>query len=292
MDVFNVIENCLAAMKRHPVIIVPSLLLFITGLIIGAGMSLAVFAQVAHHVVPSQGVFPTVVASLPMIIAVLIVAGVVSFIVGIYVKGAYIDLAHGWKSKNVSLSKSFGVSWSRYRDLFIYELTVVVINLIVAAILIGPLFYSSLGSIVLPYLNNVPITHAAAFSFLLLALVIGVIYVIISVILAILFAMGSPIVVLEKKPAMEALRQSIAIGKKSALQIFGLFVLEALVVIVLTVVAEILGLIPFIGFILAAIMYLVVTTFGELVVPMYYVTLYKKPATKPTRHRQPEVSGA
>jgi len=277
MNIFDVVLSSLVAIKKNPKFLFPALVFVLFGVVVLSVLSALFLNSIPGQVIAAHQLYARVVLAITRLIPFIILVGIIVFLAGVVVKGMYIDLCHNWKRfpKKPSLRKSFGVALSRYKDLLIFELISIVAELVVAVVVLGPLLYLTLNSIVYPYLNGVAISGASFSGLSLITTVLIVLYAVLTIAVTILLWLGSTIVVLDHSDAVSALKESIRIGNKEALRILGVLVVAYLLVFIALLISRAFQAIPFVGVIISFIITIGIMTFIELIAPMYYLTFHK-----------------
>jgi hypothetical protein len=279
MDIFGVVGNSLGLIKKHPKFLFPALIIYIAMLVVGTIIAALVIAGIAAHAIsfPITSSTDLVHAYLPLAAAILITVMVAGLLAGAYVNGTYIALASQSASSNASISPALKRASERYFDLLIYSALVLVVRIIIALALLGPVAYIGYHSLLRPYIEGMPISWPSATGFIALAAVFGIIYLIVQLVASIMLSMGGPAVVLDGKGPSQALIRSIAIGKKDFSRLAGFLVIVFIVAVVINAIGGLLGIIPLIGFILSFAADIVAFTFMQLAVPMYYIYFHTLP---------------
>jgi len=284
MDTFDVIGDSFNAIKQHPKYVIPAILFSIVFL---AGAVLIVVSLIfgaSHSSITSGSWLPlslhNIKAELPVIFSALLPALIpfiiVIFLLGVLIKGTYIDLAFKSKNKKASILESMHVAVSRYAPLLAYEIVVAIMDLAIAAIFIVLILHFGYNSVIMPYLNNIAISPSAFIGFVTAAIILGIVYVVVSVAISILFWLGPSIIVLDNKGFRQALAASFNTGKKDAIRIFIVMLLAGVIAGVAIDIASLLRVIPILGAAIEFIVNVVVMAFVQLLAPAYYLRFYKK----------------
>ncbi|MDE1767958.1 MAG: hypothetical protein KGH64_02380 [Candidatus Micrarchaeota archaeon] len=289
MDAVDVIKNTFKALKTHPIYVVPFLAYaLVLGMLV---LALIVLPLLSLSGAGTSG--PTLTHSAAQIVAVLgtLIPGLIILFVAIIlfspvISGMYVYLVSKWNENQVSLSDAFNVSLNRVVDLLLYMILYGIVSIAVFGIAFSPFIASLIGiaaNSALTSSSSVPSSNSAAVVGLLFSLGISVILAVIAaLIMGPLFYTAIPIVVIEKKGPINALKASIEIGKKDFFGILALMVLSGIVTLIVEFILNIINIIPIIGTIVFIIGYIFILTFTMMIPTMYYITLVQK-SPKPAK---------
>lgn len=284
MQGVDVVANCIEAIRKHPVLLVPQLIIVVVAGIIGVLLIAPVLSSLilTNSTNPAPG---AVLSTLSNLIPGFIILVVITAIMGLIVEGMYMDMVSKWKNESLSLRDAFDTAILRFVDLFLYSLIILVIE---GAILLL-LFSSALSSVV--GLMSSPTTASPSMIVTALAGIIGAVLigVVLVIVLGPLVFTGTTIVVLEKAGPIKALMSSIEIGRQHFFSIIGVFIIFAIAYSVIYAIILILSIIPYIGGILSIIIAIFLGTFAQILAPMYYVT-FIRPTSTPSTSLSPTAS--
>jgi hypothetical protein len=277
MNIFDVVLHSLSAIKKNPKFLVPALVFVLFGIVVLSVLGSIFLNSIPGQVMAAHQLYARVVMAMTRLVPFAVLAGIMVLSAGVLVKGMYIDLCYDLKRfpKRTSLRKSFKAVLPRYKDLLIFEVMALVAELIIALIILGPLVYLAQNSIINPYLNNVVISGSSFFGISVIATALVVLYAVLAVALTILLWLGSSIVMLDHSDAVTALKESVRIGRREMLRIFGFLVVSYLLVAIALLISRAFQIIPYAGVIISFIITIGIMTFLELLAPMYYLTFHK-----------------
>ena len=279
MEGIDVASNIFTMLKNHPKVLVPQVVYLIIVIILALALLVPPLASIGASMNSTAPNTPTgaaamafVFSTLAQLIPQLIVLVIISALFGLILQGMYIDMATKWQSKDFSLSDSFGVAVSRYLHLFIFLIILTVIEAVIVFVLFSPTIYT---------VYNIATSSAAPPPTQVLQIVAGALVSILLgfvafVILAPLLFTAPSMIVIDRKGAIEALKSSIALGKKDFFGIIGVLFIAACVYAVFYVLIILLDLLPYIGVVLTLILSLILSAFLYSLAPMYYITFGKK----------------
>ncbi len=289
MEGIDVVSNCLAAIRKHPIFLVPELVLTIFAALLAFALIVPLTASIIgqssslNATISPAVAIATIVQLIPNFIILIVIVAVASLIL----EAMYIVLVSKWNESTASLTDAFSIALSRFFDLFLYSLLILVIEGVIALILFAPSI-----STLAPLISNPSLATTNMWAqFLLGAIGSILIGVLIGIILAPLLFTGATIVVLEKLGPIKAFMASIEIGKKDFVGILGVYLIFIITYIIIYVISVVLGLIPYIGAIFTLALSILLGTFAYLIAPMYYVTFARQnnakaqPAQKPVTRR-------
>ncbi len=286
MEGIDVLSNTYAALKKHPIYILPQLiftiLLVLMILAIALPLSSSLIAQNITNNTSSSVAVTALATSFVATLPDFLVVGVIMFLAIVLLNGMYIDLVSKWKNASASLSESVNVTLSRFVDLFLYYILIFVIEAAILFIVFAP----SIG----PFLNAIASPLSAASTAWIGAslglLGSAAVCVVIGVILAPLFFTAPVIIMLENKGPITALKESIAIGRKDFLGILGVLVVFVVAYLIIAGAANAIAVIPVVGPLLNIVVSIFLPILTFVTAPMYYVTFVKTPKTKPASTRR------
>lgn len=280
MKGIDVVQQSIYAIKNHPKLLLPQLVLLVVAglsafaLIVPLVLQLGL-AQNSTAMPTPQVAAQTIVQLIPNFIILILIA----LVVGMFVIGIYADAATKLNKPEISLQDTFSVSASRFIDLMLYSILITVIEIAVFGLIFSPSI-----STIIKFLQSggvVP-SQAAITSFvvgLLGSILVSIVLVIIGA--PLLFA-TIPLIVIERKGPIQALKASISIGRKDFLGILGVFFIFLLFYCVADTISIILRHIPFIGFIFSLAVSVFIGAVGALLAPIYYTNfvIAQKPIQK------------
>lgn len=278
MDIFNIVADSLKALKKHPKLLFPALMLTLFAIVVAYVASWLFLSAIPGQVMSNHQLYSRVTLALTRIAPVMALILLVVFLAGVLAKGMYVDLCYNLRKypKRPSLRHSFKVALSRYKDLLLYEVAVTITFLVILLITAGPLFILANGTIIQPYLSGTTISSQSYLNFSGLLILSLIVFVVLYIAASLLLWLGPAIVVLDSADAKRALTTSISIGKKEPFRIFGTIVIAYFIVAIALFLSRILQAVPFLGVIFSFIISMGIAAFIELVAPMYYLSFHKR----------------
>lgn len=282
MEGIDVVRNCLAVMKKHPIIFVPQLVSFLLSL----GLVLLLFATVypagsAFSTNPNPSTASAMpsfnYAALAQLLPVLVILGVVIMLVEIVLQAMTIYLTLNWKKDRLSLKDAFDTALNRFFKLLLYWIIILIIWAIIIIALFLPVISSAANLMSSPS-TITPSTLVPVVVSILLSALLGI--VIVLILMPFIFV-GGPIIILENVGPVQAFMSSIDAGKKDFFGIIGVLLVFGIVYFVLYIIVSALsialGVIPLVGGVVSAIGSIFLGTFLTELSPMYYTTFVKPP---------------
>ena len=278
MNIFNIVADSLKALKRHPKLLFPALMLSLFAIIVAYVASHLFLSAIPGQVLSNHQLYSRVTLALTRVAPLLALISLLVFLAGVMVKGMYIDLCYNLRKypKRPSLRHSFKVALSRYKDLLVYEIAVTLAFLLLLLVTLGPIFLLANSTIIQPYLSGTAISSQSYINLSGLLVIMLVALAILYIAVSVLLWLGPPIIVLDAADAKRALSMSINLGKKEPFRIFGTIVASYFVVAIALFLSRILQAIPFLGVILSFIFSIGIAAFIELVAPIYYLSFHKR----------------
>ena len=278
MDIFNIVADSLKALKKHPKLLFPALMLTLFAIVVAYLASSLFLSAIPGQVLSNHQLYSRVATALTRVAPVIALILLVVFLAAVLIKGMYVDLCYNLRKypKRPSLRHSFRVALSRYKDLLVYELAVTAVFLIILLITAGPLFILANSTIIQPYLSGTAINSQSYINFSGLLILSLIVFACLYLVASLLLWLGPPIVVLDTADTRRAIIASITLGKREPFRIFGTIVIAYFVVAIALFLSRILQAIPILGAIVSFIISMAIVAFIELVAPMYYLAFHKK----------------
>jgi hypothetical protein len=267
-SVFDVVGQTFDIIKENPIVVLPYLAFIVAIIILVIIFIIAIISQVAsssllHSFITSMGTTPPslstmttiaqrIISILPAVILLLIIIGLIS----IFLAGMYVSLAKQFYTKQkISLENAFNEAKSRYLSL------------------LGATIGAGLMFLVLIAIFGVLVLAASSSTVALVLMIL--ILVIACVALGILLFQISTAVIVEGRPAIDAIQRSIEIGKANMGTIFGLIV----VFIVLDILLELFSLIPILGILIRLVGGIILSIMAYFIGPAFYYNYISKRKT-------------
>jgi len=209
MGIGSTLSYGFGLIKKYPKVMLPA----VANSLIGATISLLTLATTANAT--------TVQLSN---LLWLIVLAIVAFFVGIAIEGIYISIAEQGYGKNVSLSKALEIMKEKYMSLFGTSLLVGLIIGAFAIVLALITTFAIIGVV------GASVASASAAGTLPAVGAVVLVVLIVAVILSVLFFEAAPVVILENKTTIAALKRGWEIGTKNFWSILMVIIPAVLVV--------------------------------------------------------------
>ena len=278
MDIFNIAADSLKALRKHPKLLFPALMLTLFAIVVAYGASLLFLSAIPGQVLSNHQLYSRVTLALTKVAPVLALISLLVFLAGVLVKGMYVDLCYNLRKypKRPSLRHSFKIALSRYKDLLVYELAVALVFLAILLVILGPMLLLANSTIIQPYLSGTAISSQSYINISGLLVISLVVLAVLYIAASLLLWLGPPIIVLDAADAKRALSMSVNLGRREPFRIFGTIVVAYFIVAIALFLSRILQAIPFLGVILSFIISIGIAAFIELVAPMYYLSFHKR----------------
>ncbi len=275
MNQAAIISRSINAIKEHPKFLLPYLGLIVASVFIGIFVAVAVIIYLstsASSSTVSMHILSVIITLLPLFI----LAAAFIFLVYVYLNGVYISMASLYVANgNPSITKALSASAARFKDLLILEIIVSFAYLLSAIVILYPVIGPA-QSLISAIQSGAGHIMAHLLEFVSYSFMFGIIYIAVAIVLSILFFVAPPMVVLGKKGPIDALRESINIGKNNCMYIFILLLLSFLVILAVDLIIAVFSIIPLLGTIINLILSMFIGVFSMLIAPIYYLSLMKK----------------
>lgn len=280
MSVVDVYKKSFDILKQNPKIVLPYIAYFIAIVVI----EVIIFLSVGLLGAASGGAAALLGSG--SFVGALALLGIIAALLSVLMSGTYLAIAgQGYDSGKVTLGAAFDVSKRRFVPLLGYTVIVIVIALVILVpfIAVGWSSLRDLGSGFGSVLSSGAsgLTASSLTPLILLGfrvLSLFIIYILVAGIVSIFYYTGTAIIVLDNKGAVEALKQSIGIGRTRFVQIVGLYLLGLVIGICFAVVYVVLLIIPILGIILAYLLQFFFASWISMIPAVYYLNEIKKSA--------------